>query len=62
MERLAARACEPSGVFGVFDTFQQFLVIPNGEDYGNRFALAGDDFGFWDRCLDVMKVSENRIS
>jgi hypothetical protein len=46
MQWLAAGAFEPCHILGIFHPLQEFLIVLNGNDHGNGFAFARDDFRF----------------
>ena len=51
VERLRAGALEPGHVVSILHTFQQFFVVLDGDDDGDRFAFARHDFEFGQCCF-----------
>src|SRR6058998_3364787 len=51
VKRLAAGALEPGNIVGVLHALQKFLVVLDGDDDGDGFAFARDDFRFGQRCF-----------
>ena len=51
MKRLAAGALEPSHIGSVLHALQEFFVVLDGNDDGDRSAFARHDFGLRQCCF-----------
>jgi len=60
---LAAGAFKPGQIVGVLHALQEFFIILDGDDYGDGFALACYDFGFWHGPFHVANIHKrNELS
>ena len=60
VERLAAGVLEPGRVVRVLHALQEFFVVLDGDDDGDRFAFARHDFGFGQYRFHVNKIRATR--
>ncbi len=57
VELLSSSPLQPRHIFGVFGSLQAFLIILDGNNHGNRFAFARDNFRFATGCTHTNKLT-----